>query len=196
MTCVRGSLTAAIIFLTVLAIAAPSGAETCAEWVGKVVSVQGDVQALRKGETQWKIAELNDTYCPSDTIRVQERSRADILLANDSILRLDQKSTITFSGPEKEKMFLINLKTGIVHFFSRFRRSLKVTTPFVNATVEGTEFLVRVESDRTSLSVFEGKVELENEKGLLLIASGQSAEAVSGQAPVIRIVARPRDAVQ
>lgn len=196
MTCVRGSLTAAIILLTALAIAAPSGAETCAEWVGKAVSVQGDVQALSKGETQWKAVQLNDTYCPSDTIRVQERSRADILLANDSILRLDQKSTITFSGPEEEKTFLINLKTGIVHFFSRFRRSLKVTTPFVNATVEGTEFLVRVESDRTYVSVFEGKVEFKNEKGVLLIASGQSAEAVSGQAPVIRVVARPREAVQ
>ncbi|MCL5023885.1 MAG: TonB-dependent receptor [Nitrospirae bacterium] len=173
-----------------------SHAETCAETIGKAVSVQGDVQALRQGETQWRTVRLNDTYCPDDTIRVQERSRADIMLTNDSVLRLDQKTAIVFSGKEKEKTFLINLQKGIAHFFSRFRRSLKVTTPFVNATVEGTEFLVKVETDQTFMSVFEGKVEFTNDRGTLLIASGQSAVASAGQIPALKVVAKPRDAVQ
>jgi tetratricopeptide (TPR) repeat protein len=191
--------TAVIIFLSIPAaflFPGVSAAELCAEWIGKAVSVQGDVQALREGEKQWKPARLNDTYCPGDTIRLQERSRAVILLANDSILRLDQNTTVVLSGTEKEKTFLLNLRKGIAHFFSRFRRSLKVGTPFVNATVEGTEFLVKVESSETFMSVFEGKVEFANEKGSLLMASGQSAAAAEGQAPVLRVVARPRDAVQ
>ncbi|HYA32058.1 MAG TPA: tetratricopeptide repeat protein, partial [Thermodesulfovibrionales bacterium] len=187
------------VFLTICAvflIPRISDAETCAVWTGKAVSVQGNVQTLRVGETEWRPARLNDTYCEGDTVRLQERSRADILLANDSILRLDQKTTVTFDGAEKEKTFLINLRSGIAHFFSRFRRSLKVSTPFVNAAVEGTEFLVKTESDQTFMSVFAGKVEFANEKGTLLIASGQSAVAAAGQAPVLQVVARPRDAVQ
>jgi tetratricopeptide (TPR) repeat protein len=62
--------------------------------------------------------------------------------------------------------------------------------------VEGTEFLVKVESDETFMSVYEGRVQFANEKGSLLIESGQSAVAAEGQAPILRIVARPRDAVQ
>lgn len=176
----------------------PSGAvaETCKEWIAKVVSVQGSVQARRAGEEQWRTVRLNDIFCPGDMVRVQEQGRAAIALINESTLRLDQNTTVTFSQLEKGKTSLIDLITGIVHFFSRIPRTLKVATPFVNGTVEGTEFLVKVEKDRTFMSVFEGKVNATNEAGSIVLASGQSAVAEAGQAPVLRVVARPRDAVQ
>jgi tetratricopeptide (TPR) repeat protein len=129
-------------------------------------------------------------------IRVQEHSRAAIVLRNEAILRLDQNTTITFAGLEKEQTFLLDLLTGAVHFFSRIPRSLKVITPFVNAAVEGTEFLVRVEHDETFLSVFAGRVAATNKAGSLVLASGQSAVARAKQTPELRVVVRPRDAVQ
>ena len=46
------------------------------------------------------------------------------------------------------------------------------------------------------LSIFEGTVLAANEAGSLTLTSGQSAVAEAGKAPVLRIVARPRDAVQ
>lgn len=192
------------VFILILAVSImansiyPSGvvAETCKEWIAKVVSVQGSVQARRAGEEQWRTVRLNDIFCPGDMIRVQEQGRAAIALLNESTLRLDQNTTVTFSQLEKGKTSLIDLITGIVHFFSRIPRTLKVATPFVNGTVEGTEFLVKVEKDRTFMSVFEGKVNAANEAGSIMLASGQSAVAEAGQAPVLRVVARPRDAVQ
>ena len=51
---------------------------------------------------------------------------------------------------------LIELIRGAILFFTRQPRSLDVQTPFVNAAVEGTEFLVRVEDDRAVITVFEG----------------------------------------
>ena len=171
-------------------------AQTCEEWVGKIVSVQGDVYARRVGETQWLPAKMNDTYCPGDMIRTQGRSRAAIVLRNETILRLDQKTTIIFSGLEKEQTSLIDLITGAVHFFSRFPRGLKVTTPFVNAAVEGTEFFIRVEGDQTLLSILEGQVAATNKAGKLILSKGESAVAQAGQAPVPRVVVNPRDAVK
>ncbi|MDH4233361.1 MAG: FecR domain-containing protein, partial [Nitrospirota bacterium] len=171
-------------------------ADTCDQWVAQVVSVQGSVQARRVDEPNWQPVRLNDTYCPGDMIRVLERSRAAILLINETILRLDQNSAIIFNGVEKEKTSLIDLLKGAAHFFSRFPRSLKVFTPFVNGTVEGTEFLVRVEKDHTFISLFEGQVSATNEAGSLTLSSGQSAVAEAGKAPVVRVVVRPRDAVQ
>ena len=173
-----------------------STAEECKEWVAKVVSVQGNVQVRRAGDTEWKTITLNNPCCPGDMIRVLERSRAGVMLINQPTLRLDQNTTVTFNGIEKEKTSLIDLIKGAIHFFSHYRRSLKVTTPFANGTVEGTEFLVQVEKDRTFFSVFEGVVDASNKAGSITLLSGQSGEALAGQVPKSYIVARPRDAAQ
>jgi len=174
-----------------------SGAEERSEeWVVKVVSVQGAVQARRAGEAQWVPVNLNDTYSLGDMIRVQERSRAAIILPKEIVLRLDQKTTITFSGVEKEETFLLQILNGAAHFFSRFPWILKVFTPFVNATVEGTELFIRVLPNQTFLSIFQGRVAAVNDLGSLILTSGQSAIAEKGQAPTPRVVVRPRDVVQ
>jgi tetratricopeptide (TPR) repeat protein len=165
-------------------------------WVGRIVSVQGSVQVQRAGAAEWVPVILNDTYAFGDTIRIQEQSRAAVILRNEVILRLDQNTTITFSASEQKETSLLNLLNGAAHFFSPTPRKLKVTTPFVNAAVGGTEFFIRVEGNQTLMSVFEGRVVAINEAGSLILASGQSAIARTGQAPVSQVVVRPRDAVQ
>jgi tetratricopeptide (TPR) repeat protein len=175
---------------------AAASAKTCEQWDAKVVSVQGDVQSQRVGETQWKPVTLNDTYCSGDKIRVQKNSRADIALANHPVLRLDQNSTITLGGIKDEKTSVIDLVKGAAHFFSRVTRNLEVRTATVNAGVEGTEFFVRVDEDKTFLSIFEGLVLASNQAGSLEVATGQSAVAEAGKAPSYITIVNPRDAVQ
>lgn len=183
-------------FLTVLLYPYASPAETCEKGVAKVASVQGTVESQRAGETQWQPVKLNDTYCPGDKIRVQERSRADVALVNQSVLRLSSNTTITLEGVKEERTSLVDLLKGAAHFFSSGPNSLEVRTPFTTAGVRGTEFLVTVEEDKTFLSIFEGTVLAANEAGSLTLTGGQSAVAEAGKAPVLRVVARPRDAVQ
>ena len=161
-----------------------------------MVSVQGNVEVRRAGQTQSQPARLNDSYCAGDRIQVGDKSRADIALVNQPVLRLDQNTIITLAGLKDERASIIDLARGALHFFSRLPRNLEVNTAFVNAGVEGTEGLVQVEADRTLITIFEGRVLAANAAGSLPIASGQSAVAVQGQAPVLRTVVRPRDAVQ
>jgi len=170
--------------------------EPSEEWVGKIVSVQGNVQVRRIGTTHWEPVHLNDTCCIGDMIRVRKHSRAAVVLCNGATLRLDQNSTMTFSSLEKKQSLFIRLLKGAAHFFSRIPHSLKLATPFVNGGVEGTEFYVRVDDDKTFLSIFEGKVLAENETGSLVLSSGQSAVAEKGKAPELQVVVRPRDAVR
>jgi tetratricopeptide (TPR) repeat protein len=172
-----------------------SFAEKCEQWAGKVVSVQGSVEVKKAGENQWQPVKLNETYCPGDVIRVQDRGRANIALINQTVLRLDENTTITLRGVQ-EKRSIIDMAKGAAHFFSRAPKSLSIHTAFVNAGVEGTEFFVRVDEDKTLLSIFEGKVLASNATGSLEIVGGQSAVAEAGKAPILRVVVRPRDAVQ
>jgi tetratricopeptide (TPR) repeat protein len=171
-------------------------AQSCETPAATVTSVQGTVEAKRVGDAQWQPVHLHNTYCPGDEIRVQDRSRADVTLANESVLRLNANTAMTFEATEEKQSSLVSLFKGAAHFFSRRPRSLEVRTPFTVAGVRGTEFYISVEDDKTLLSVFTGQVVASNEAGSLALTSGQSAVAERDKAPVLRMVARPRDAVQ
>ena len=168
----------------------------CDPWTAKAVSVQGTVEARSAGGGQWQPVRLDDTFCPGDEIRVLDNSRASLSLINESVLRLNANSAITVQEFKDNKTSLIDMFKGAAHFFSRRPNSLEVTTPYVVAGVRGTEFLIRVEDDQTFISIFEGGVLASNEAGEVTLASGQSAIAKKGQAPVLTTVVRPRDAVQ
>jgi ferric-dicitrate binding protein FerR (iron transport regulator) len=173
-----------------------SFAKTCEQWVAKVVSVQGTVEVQRAGESGWERVSLNTTLCPGDTIRAQRRSRANLALVNESVLRLNQRTTLILGEfNEEEETSVVDLIKGAGHFLSRKPRALEVRTPFAIAGVRGTEFFINVEEDQTFLSIFEGRVSASNKAGELLLASGQAAVVEKGKAPVLRVVVRPRDAV-
>ncbi len=183
-------------FLTALFYPYASPAQTREEWIARAVSVQGTVEAQRVGETRWQPVKLNDQFRPGDQIRVLERSRADVALLDQSVLRLNANTTITLQAVKEERTGVIDLLKGAAHFFSRGPGSLEVQTPFAIAGVRGTEFFISVETDRTFLTTFEGTVVAENSAGSLTLTGGQSAVAEAGKAPVLRVVVRPRDAVQ
>jgi len=175
---------------------ATSRAATCEPSIAKAMAVEGKVDVRRPPDTQWQPVKLHDTFCPGDMIRVQERSRADIALSNQPMLRLDQHTTMTLGGVKKEGGSLVELTKGAMHFFSRLPRNLDIKTAFVNAGVEGTEGVVVVGDDQAEVTIFEGKVVAANESGTLNITNGQSVVAVRGKAPAYQTVVKPRDAVQ
>jgi tetratricopeptide (TPR) repeat protein len=170
-------------------------AEVCAPVLARVVSLQGTV-AFRSSETEpWTDAALNDLLCADYWIRVGPSSRAALALPNDSVLRLDQQTTVRLRAQAEETRSLLELLLGTLYLFSHRPRALEIETPFVNAATEGTEFLVSVGADRTQIIVFEGLIRAQNPDGELLLASGDAAVAPAGEAPRAQVVARPRDAV-
>ena len=173
-----------------------SSAASCDPPIAKAMAVEGKVDVRTTDSTQWRPVKLHDTFCPGDVIRVQERSRADIALSNQPMLRLDQNTTMTLGGIKKEGGSLVELTKGAMHFFSRLPRNLDIRTAFVNAGVEGTEGLVRVGDEKAEVTIFEGKVVAANERGTVDITDGQSVVAEKGKAPTSQVVVKPRDAVQ
>lgn len=169
--------------------------EICEKWVAQAVSVQGTVEVKKAGESQWQPVALNDTFCSDDVIQTHSNSRASFTLINDSTLRINQNSNFIFEAPKEGKTFLLKLLKGATHIFSRTPRALQVQTPHTSAGVRGTEFLVTVEENKTIITVYEGAVLAENRAGSLNLNSGQSAVAEKGRAPVLIVVAYPRNAV-
>jgi tetratricopeptide (TPR) repeat protein len=190
------SAAAVTLCLLVLLSSGPGRAQApCAPPAARVVSLQGAVELRRAGTDLWTPAMLEDGLCIGDALRVGEASRAALALANDSILRLDQRTTLQLRGVAEEERSLLELLFGAVYFFSHRPRALEVDTPFVSAAAEGTEFLVRVGDDRAEVVMLDGQVLLQNLHGELRVASGEAALVRGGEAPAPMIVARPRDAV-
>jgi len=170
--------------------------EQCEHWIARSGAVEGTMLVLRGSSNTWTTTIATDKYCPGDKIRVGRLSRATVIMANESILRLGPNTTLSFiRGQQKDQRALVRIFNGVVNFFSRIPKSLNVQTPFVNGSVEGTEFLVQVEDDEASIIVFKGLVKASNNLGNLDIASGQSMVAKKGKAPEYKTIIHPRDAV-
>ncbi|MGH6921996.1 MAG: TonB-dependent receptor domain-containing protein [Geminicoccaceae bacterium] len=172
--------------------------EICEPVVGELASLEGEVEVQRAATPGWQPAAMGDQLCEGDAVRAGRRSRAAISLINEAVLRLDQNTTlqlVDITAAEEERSFL-ELVVGAIQSFSRSPRLLAVNTPYLNATVEGTEFFVEVAGNESSVIVFEGVVAATNPEGEIRLASGEGAVAAAGEAPQPRIVVRPRDAVQ
>ncbi|MFH0343494.1 MAG: tetratricopeptide repeat protein, partial [Chromatiales bacterium] len=172
--------------------------EACEQPAGRFASIEGSVE-VQSGEAQgWRAAKLDHRLCEGDTIRVGEHSRAAVYLVNEAVLRIDRNTTMRLLhlSEKIEERSLLDIIKGAFQSMSRQPRRLMVNTPYLNGMIEGTEFLVRVEDDRASILVLEGKVLASNAAGSLKVAPGESATAEAGKAPQPRIVVRPRNAVQ
>lgn len=175
-----------------------NAAEACDPLSGRLASLEGTVELQRGGAGPWNAARLSDRLCKDDTIRTGRNSRAAISLANDAVMRLDQQTTLKLLSvtPKEEERSLLNLILGAVQSFSRKPRKFAVNTPYLNATIEGTEFVLRVAPGQSEVTVFEGTVIARNDQGRVSVTGGEAAAAQQGRAPVKRIAVRPRDAVQ
>ena len=182
--------------LTWVQIIFPSIGETenCAESVGRMVSVQGQIQVRHSNQTGWNSLKLGEKICPGDILRAGNNSRAAVALSNESVLRINRNSTLFFPEQKRNRPFPLKILHGIIHIFNHRSRALEVITPFVNGAVEGTEFQVQVDRGQTSINVFKGLVIASNDHGRLDISSGQAIIARKNSAPKYVTVVKPLDA--
>lgn len=169
----------------------------CKFEVASIVSAQGTIERRRTQETIWQPVGMDTVLCAGDRVRARSHSRAALRLSNESMLRLDQKTSISFPDmPEEKGAWLMDLLEGAMHIITRTPKPFKTRTPFVNASVEGTEFSVEVQADKTEVVVYEGRVSVYNELGSVVLSDHEMAIAYKDRAPSKDIIIHPSDAVQ
>jgi tetratricopeptide (TPR) repeat protein len=186
-----------LVFLSALFTSPNIFAQTCDDgWRAELASAEGDVEGRRRGETDWSPATRGDIFCIGDSLRTQSYGRALVLLPDETSFRLDEDTTVTIVPPQDDSASWLDLLRGAIYIISRDPRALGILTPFANAGIEGTEFLVEVAEQEASITVFEGIVIVSNSAGEASVVSGQRVIARQSQQPVAQTVVRPRDAVQ
>src|SRR5215471_17053527 len=185
------------LFALALGIAAHTSAlaRDCGEWHADLVAAEGTIEIRRVDATDWVGLARGDIVCMGDSIRAQAFSRATLRLPDQTVIRLDQYSTLTLDERDDGAGSLVKLLRGVIHVISRDPRSLRFSTPHVNAGLKGTEFDIRVDEaeDRTAIAVLEGRVEITNAAGRIEVPSGFIATASRETMPTSSPIAEPID---
>jgi tetratricopeptide (TPR) repeat protein len=182
----------------------------CAPAIGRLVSLQGSVELQRAGASAWHaVKRLDVAICAGDRLRTDAQSRAGLFVEPETMVRVDQNTVIRLNQATdaiEVEFFLSELAAkganapccGAGYFITRFPKKFKVVTPHMNAAVEGTEFMVQLNSDATKLTVLEGKVASQSVAtgDTRLVAAGQSVQTGPGGDGTIATVVKPQDAVQ
>ena len=185
-------------------------AAACSPAIGRIVSIQGNVEIQRSGQKEWvAVKRLDTTLCAEDRLRTDAESRAGVFLQPETMVRVDQNTVIRlkqaddeievqFFGAELADNLRNAQPSGGGYFITRFPKKFKVTTPHMNAAVEGTEFMVQITPDATKLTVLEGKVSSQSVAtgSTQLVEAGQSVSSGAAGPSTIETVVKPQDAVQ
>ncbi|AUM11818.1 FecR domain-containing protein [Ketobacter alkanivorans] len=168
-----------------------SVAYACDDWAAMVVSVNGHVQ-LKHADvlkvdgvvSENKNLKPDDVVCPGQQLHVGANSRAAIYLRNNSFVRLDENTILSFPAAytAESQGFWIEVKQGVSHFISRLTQRFEVRTTYTNAAVDGTEFLVAADANGSKISVIEGQVSVTpvQSGATQTLIDGQSATLVKG----------------
>ena len=192
----QASTTALAGFAALALWAGAASAECGEDWAARLISAQGQVEIQTSDQGAWRPAMVEQHFCPGDKVRTLARSRASLQLRNQTYFSLDQRTTVVFSRVEADRPSWIELIAGALFARSRTPKPLNIRTPFINAAIKGTEFMVAVGSGKGEVTVFEGEVEAFNAAGQVTLAGGQTASARPGEAPRVHLALRPEDAVQ
>ncbi len=191
----------------VLATSSSHAADTaCTTEVGRIVSRHGDVEFRRGPAGEWQPAKLETRLCDGDDVRTAKLARAALFIRPENIVRLDQRTAVRLRVSENETLVefiaagqqvAADPDCGAAYFISRFPRRFGVKTRYVNADIDGTEFLVRNECSRSVVAVLEGRVRARPADGgdALLLTAGESGAAGNGMRGAIRLPVAPKDQV-
>jgi hypothetical protein len=201
----------ALLALTLMPFRQAAGQETaatCSPGIGRIIALQGNVEIQRAGQKRWvAIKKLDTSLCADDRVRTDAQSRTVVALLPETMVRVDQNTIISLKQSNDEIEVEFSRFTegtsntqpgGGGYFITRFPKKFKVTTPHMNAAVEGTEFMVQLSPQATRLTVLEGKVSSQSVAtgATQLVVAGQSISSGPAGAGTIETVIKPQDAVQ
>jgi tetratricopeptide (TPR) repeat protein len=181
-----------VLKLGVSALAIVAGSyPACAEVLPRGSAVDGAVVDRKSGEEvrfvevdNWRGVEVNQDLIAGDTLRTNAIGSLAIRFADNTLVRMARETVLRVRKIDGASDSLLNLEGGTI--WGRADRGgsgLTVDTPAAAAAIRGTDWTLRAEGDRTTLTVLEGTVELSNAQGTVTVGQGEGAVARIGEAP-------------
>jgi len=153
----------------------------------RVAEVQGGVEFSTNSAKSWEPVQTHQTLRPFDLLRTEANSRCALIWSDRSVIAFGASTEIQILPPQSAGTQAgLRLVDGVLSFFHRDKPGqIQIITRGTVAGIEGTEFaMAEDQNDQTTVSVIDGRVNLTNPSGTLVLTNGQQAEVVLGKAPV------------
>lgn len=170
--------------LAALLLLAAGGAFAASPVAGVVISLEGKPECQRAGEKSFKPLKFNDMLREGDVVKTGHGVRVAVAFVGGAELRINEDSTFKMEsggGSKPTSVFTEfgNAWTRLLHG----RSGMRVRTPNAVAAVRGTEADVNLGNGPMTVKVYEGFVDVMNDKGTTALKAGQQTQAAAGQAP-------------
>lgn len=152
----------------------------------RIVELQGAVEISPAGAKTWVLTQTNQILYPFDRLRTGPNSRVALRWSDESVVPFGASTELEVLPPhDADAQAGLHLVRGVISFFHRDKPGhIHIITRGAIAGIEGTEFVLAVDdTDRTTLSVIDGKVSFGNEHATLVLTNGDQATVEVGQAP-------------
>ena len=163
----------------------------------QIVALAGQGQTRAPGVEPWSPAALSQQLAQGADVRTLALSSAALLLADRTQIRMSANAQLRLCESQPERT-LLELAAG--RLWARTKKTpaaLQLQTPAALAVVRGTDWDVEVDTaGRTTLTVLSGQVELSNAQGSVQLGPAEQGYVEPGQAPIKRVLVRPRERVQ
>ncbi|MBM4294471.1 MAG: tetratricopeptide repeat protein [Deltaproteobacteria bacterium] len=181
---------------------------------GRLILCQGEVQVRRAGALRWESARLHQEIFEGDALRTGAASQAAVLCADESQVRLNEKTLlilksvapsprlrpgeVTPAAPKAPPTSIYQVPQGEIWLRNKREKfQFELETPAATATIRGTEINIRVGQDGAArVILLEGSICLANAYGEVCLRPGEEGFVVPGQAPTKQVLVQPADAVQ
>jgi Tfp pilus assembly protein PilF len=168
-----------------------TNANAVAESEIRIKALEGIVEISPAGATAWIQIQSSQVVHAFDRIRTGSNGRITLLWSDQSTVTFDALTELEILPPQSAQSESgLHLLRGIFSFFHRDKPSrIRVITSGAVAGILGTEFAMAVDiipnSERTTLSVVDGRVRFGNDLAELVLTNGQQAVAEIGKAPAL-----------
>lgn len=140
------------------------------------------------GATDWVLAStrMPQDIRPGDRLRTGRNTRLFLQTPQLGVIQVPPLSTLEIApSPEAGKSIWIRLLNGMLYFFHRGApNDVEVHTRSASAAIRGTEFVAEAREDGgLMVRVVDGRVDLRNDQGTVLLQAGDNGSAVPGQKP-------------
>jgi hypothetical protein len=107
----------------------------CSPPVARIVSIQGSIDVLRARQNDWsRVTRLDTPLCEGDRLRTGALSRAALFVQPETLLRVDQNTSIAISQTPEETLVeftqedvlpAVASARGAGYFITRFPRKFR-----------------------------------------------------------------------
>ena len=144
----------------------------------RIIELQGKVEISPAGAKTWVLTQTNQVLYPFDRLRTGPNSRVALRWSDESVVPFGASTELEVLPPnDADAQAGLHLIRGLISFFHRDKPGrIRVITRGAFAGIEGTEFVLAVDdTDRTTLSVIDGKVRFGNDQATLVLTNGEQA---------------------